>query len=67
MRTNPTALLIIRAWAEPGSSKPLRAHVRLTTNVSSGMTSELTLADAEAVGDTVKAWLSDVLRDARQN
>jgi len=34
---------------------------------SDGFTSELTLADAEAVGATVDAWLSEVLRDARQD
>jgi hypothetical protein len=31
-----TGLLIIRAWIEKGSRKPLRAHIRATTDVSKG-------------------------------
>ena len=61
MVTARTALLIIRAWFEHGSSKPLRAQIRLTTDVSLGLDeSELTLTDARAVGDAVEAWLLDV-------
>jgi hypothetical protein len=56
-----TGLLIIRAWVEKGSSKPLRAQVRLTTNVSFGITSEMTLAEISSVSAEVEAWLHDVL------
>lgn len=60
-----TGLLIIRAWVEPGSSKPLRAHIRLTTDVATGFASEATLADVHAVSAAVEAWLGDVLLDGR--
>jgi hypothetical protein len=56
-----TGLLIIRAWAEPGSSSPLRAQIRLTTDVSLGCERSLTIAQEEVVVDAVKAWLSEML------
>lgn len=56
-------MLIIRAWIEIGSAKPLRAHVRLTRDVATGITTELTLADANSVSAAVEAWLQDVLLD----
>jgi hypothetical protein len=37
-----TGLFIIRAWIEEGSSEPLRAHIRLTTDVSSGFEDSMT-------------------------
>jgi hypothetical protein len=57
----PTGLLIIRAWLEPASSKPLRAQIRLTTNVSAGITSEMTLVEISSVSAQVEAWLHDIL------
>ena len=56
-----TGLLIIRAWIEAGSAKPLRAQIRLTADVSAGMTKELTLADAASVTGEVEAWLKDIM------
>ncbi len=38
-----SGLLIIRAWIEPGSSEPLRAHIRLSTDGSAGIERTLTL------------------------
>jgi hypothetical protein len=61
MSRSPTALLIIRAWVETGSSKPLRAQVRLTTDISAGMTSEMTLTEISTISAEVQAWLHDVL------
>jgi len=61
MPANSTGLLIIRAWVEPGSSEPLRAHVRLTTDIAGGFEREVSLADARAVSAVVEAWLKDVL------
>jgi hypothetical protein len=55
-----TGLLIIRAWIEPASSSPLRARVRLTTDVASGMESERTFSDAQSVCTAVESWLQDV-------
>ncbi len=63
MRPAPVALLVVRAWVEPGSGAPLRATVRLTTDTSAGFTGHLTLSDPSAVTDAVRAWLEDVLRD----
>jgi hypothetical protein len=65
MATNTTGLLIIRAWIEEGSSKPLRAHLRLTTDVAAGITSEITLTEISAVAAAVEAWLHDVVLSAR--
>jgi len=65
MSLDHTGLLIIRAWVEQGSSKPLRAQIRLTTDVANGLASEVTLADVNAVAAAVKAWLGAVLTDAK--
>ena len=61
MSRSPTGLLIIRAWIENGSSKPLRAQIRLTTDVDEGITNEFTLADISAVSSSVEAWLHDIM------
>jgi hypothetical protein len=61
MTVDRTGLLIIRAWLEGASAKPLRAHIRLTTDISAGMTGEMTLADVSAVSAAVEAWLEEVL------
>ena len=66
MPLNHTGLFIIRAWVEQGSSKPLRAQIRLTTDVSTGLTSEMTLADVHAVSAAVETWLQDVLLDGER-
>jgi hypothetical protein len=56
-----TGLMIIRAWIEPGSSKPLRARIRLTRDVGIGLEEEMTLSDMPAVSAAVEFWLHDVL------
>ena len=60
MAPTRTGLLIIRAWIEPTSSSPLRARVRLTTDVASGLESERTFADIQSVCTAVESWLEDV-------
>jgi hypothetical protein len=65
MPQDQTGLLIIRAWVEQGSAKPLRAQVRLTTDVAAGFASEVTLADVNAVSAAVETWLQDVLLNGR--
>ena len=62
--TGKTGLLIIRAWVEEGSSEPLRANIRATTDVSVGFERAVTLAQAGEVGVTVQEWLAEVLGDA---
>jgi hypothetical protein len=59
--TSRTGLLIIRAWVERGSSSPLRAQIRLTTDVSQGFERGLAATEIEAVTAAVQAWLSEVL------
>jgi len=64
METDRTGLLIIRAWVEEGSSEPLRAEVRISTDVSAGFERTLNLARADAVCATVEEWLREILSDA---
>ena len=61
MATPLTGLFIIRAWIEEGSSVPLRAHIRLTTDVSSGFEDSMTLSQVPAVCEAVATWLGDML------
>lgn len=61
MATDRTGLMIIRAWVEKGSSKPLRAQIRLTTNVGDGFERDLTLAEVADVSALVETWLQEVL------
>ena len=60
-RSDKTGLLIIRAWVEEGSSEPLRADVRATTDVSAGIERSVTLAHAKEVGAAVQKWLAEIL------
>ncbi len=58
-----TGVLIIRAWTEPGSSKPLRAQVRISADVSIiGIERTLTLSQVDEVCDAVREWLDDILK-----
>ena len=59
-----TGLLLIRAWVEKGSRKPLRAHIQATTDVSKGFESELTVADVDSTTAAVETWLEKVESDA---
>ena len=61
MPDSRTGLLVIRAWIEEGSSEPLRAHIRLTTDVSSGFEQTMTLSQVPAVCEAVETWLGNVL------
>jgi hypothetical protein len=56
-----TGLLIIRAYLENGSSSPLRAEIRLTSDVSVGIERTLTLVDRDSVSEVVRRWLDDIL------
>jgi hypothetical protein len=55
--------LIIRAYVEERSASPLRAHIRLTTDVAAGFERSVTLAEAAAVAMLVQAWLRELLTD----
>ena len=60
MPASRTGLLIIRAWIEEGSSEPLRAHIRLTTDVSAGFEKSMTLSQVAEVCEAVETWLRDM-------
>jgi hypothetical protein len=64
MANEQTGLLIIRAWVEPGSAEPLRAHIRVTDDVSAGIELTLTLSQTAAVGELVESWLEGMLGGA---
>jgi len=61
-----TGILIIRACIEEGSSEPLRAQVRLSTDVSTGYERMLTFTRPEAVGALVEEWLTNFMQDAKR-
>jgi hypothetical protein len=61
MASQNTGLLIIRAHVETGSSAPLRAEIRLTSDVSAGFERSLMLVDRDVVAEVVQRWLDDVL------
>src|ERR1700716_2302470 len=56
-------LLIIRAYLETESPAPLRAEIRLTSDVSAGIERALTLVDVDRVAEVVRSWLlEDILK-----
>ena len=63
MPIGSTGLLIIRAYLETESPVPLRAEIRLTSDVSAGIERELTLVDVDRVAEVVRSWLvEDILK-----
>jgi hypothetical protein len=64
MPSQRTGLLIIRAWTEVGSEEPLRAQVRVTQDIATGMESTRTLVQPDTVVELVVAWLEDFLSTA---
>jgi hypothetical protein len=60
---DPTALLVLRVWIEHGSSLPLRAYIRETSNVSHGFQGTTTVTDVEAAVGAVRTWLEGLLPD----
>jgi hypothetical protein len=54
-------LLVMRAWMEEGSHRPLRVEVRLTADTCQGFEPELTFSEPVAVKALVRAWLDAVL------
>ena len=66
MQTDRTGVIIIRAWVEEGSSEPVRAHISMTNDVSSGDQREMTLSRIEAVTAQVEEWLSQFYGDVER-
>lgn len=50
--------MVIRAWIEKGSTKPLRAEVRHTSDVATGFKTESTLTEPDGVVAEVRAFLT---------
>lgn len=63
MTTSGTGVMIIRVWVEEGSVQPLRAHIRLTDDVVSGVERSMTLTRVNAVCQVVQEWLEEMLID----
>jgi hypothetical protein len=61
MPSQRTGLLIIRAWLEPGSSEPLRAHIRVTSDISAGIERTVALAESDTVMELVDEWLQGMV------
>jgi hypothetical protein len=61
VRTHLTGLLIIRAWVEDGSVEPLRAHLRISDDISNGIERSSTLVSADKAGRLVEAWLVGIV------
>jgi hypothetical protein len=54
-------LLVMRAWVEEGSGRPLRVVVRLTADTGRGFERELVFSEPVAVEALVRYWLAGVL------
>jgi hypothetical protein len=63
MASHRTGLLIIRAWLEPGSTDPLRAHIRVTNDISVGIEQTVALAESDTVMELVDEWLQSIVED----
>lgn len=61
MPTPQTGLLIIRAWVEDGSTERLRAQIRVTDDLATGIPRTVTLIEADNVGELVDDWLQRIL------
>ena len=61
MPSHRTGLLIIRAWVEAGSAEPLRAQVRVTGDISSGIERTIALAQSDTVMELVDDWLQEIV------
>lgn len=53
--------MIIRAWVEIDSPEPLRAHIRVTDDLSNGIESTVTVARSIEVRELIDEWLQRVL------
>jgi hypothetical protein len=60
MPSHRTGLLVIRAWVEEGSAEPLRAHVRVTGDISTGAARTVTISEPAAVVELVETWLQTI-------
>ena len=59
-----TGLMVVRAWTEPGSTEPLRAHIRIARDVAHGFERSFTVSRKDSVVSAVEAWLASVCDEA---
>jgi hypothetical protein len=67
MPSHRTGLLIIRAWVEEGSTEPLRAQVRVTNDISTGIERSVALGQSDTVMELVDEWLQTILESTTTN
>ncbi|MER7192857.1 hypothetical protein [Streptomyces flaveolus] len=63
MTASSTGVMIIRVWVEEGSAQPLRAHVRVTADIASGVERSMTLTRVDAVCRMIQEWLEEMITD----
>lgn len=63
MAASGTGVLIIRVWVEEGSAEPLRAHLRMTNDITSDIERSMTLTRPDAVCRVVWDWLEEMVTD----
>jgi hypothetical protein len=61
MSVAAVGLLVIRAWLEEGSERPLRVEVRVTGDTARGFERELAFSEPAPVQALVRVWLEEVL------
>lgn len=54
-----SGLLIVRAWLEPGTDRPLR--VRITQGVDSGEVQVATASSVDGLTAATAAWLEELM------
>lgn len=57
----PTGLMVLRVSVERGSSHPLRAHIRETSDVTHGFERSFVLSDVETTLQSVREWIEGLL------
>jgi len=60
---DPTALLVLRVWIEHGSTLPLRAYIRETSDVSHGFERISTHTEVEVAVQSVRTWLEALIAE----
>lgn len=63
MAVSGTGVLIIRVWVEEGSAEPLRAHLRMTNDITSDIERSMTLTRPDTVCRVVWDWLEEMVTD----
>jgi hypothetical protein len=61
--SNRTGLFMIRAWVEAGSSSPLRATVRISSDIEHGIERTVNLCRPDEVLALVDQWLQQFTDD----